>query len=235
MSIVQILPLITGPLTAVAFIGWLIARLFGHRKEKSLVESLRGAGIVQPGEVVKILEQFTSDEAKIKALRELLKYDNATAAKILEKAKSVTEVGRISLQQLKIAQWSFLGICLLLLLLTVVGLVAYAGGGTPLIPPSLKKVAVGPTDGKWNATITYDDRQTAPELTLSAEFADDETFQGVWATRELPRFKDDYTVGIELRSTNKVCVRLVLYDSTGRPVWRSKPLCTAPSKSLVPT
>jgi len=226
-TLVSVLPLITGPLTLVAFVAWLVTRwLFERQKEKSLVEALKGEGIVKAGEAVKILEQFKSDESKLTALKEMLNYDNATANKILEKAKSITEVGGVMLQRLKIAQSAFqvvLVLCLFLLL-TSIGLFAWGNTFTHTTL-SLRQVEIGQADSKWNAKISYDAGQPPAGTNVFVEFSDDEKFESVWGKFKLEPAENDKVVAFEKRPANKVCARLVLRDSHERIAAASKTLC----------
>lgn len=90
---------ITSVLSLCVFLGALFIWFSSRKRESSIVQKIRGAGIVNAETIINILKQFKSDEPRLKALQESLVYDKARAEGILEKVKTEIDVGRFSLSE----------------------------------------------------------------------------------------------------------------------------------------
>src|SRR5712692_2948929 len=87
---------ITSGLSFFAFVAALYVWLQSRQREHSILQTIRGEGVVDTQTVVRILKEFASDEHRIKALQEMLKYDEGRAKGVVEKVKRV-DVGNFSL------------------------------------------------------------------------------------------------------------------------------------------
>src|ERR1700722_13143073 len=114
---------ISSILSLVAFMASLFVWLQSRQRQTSVVETIKGEGIVDAERVVDILKQFRSDEARLQALEKVLGYDRARAEGVLEKVKPNGDAGKLSLvNQAHISrQLSKTGIFLLILALIPVG------------------------------------------------------------------------------------------------------------------
>jgi hypothetical protein len=86
-------------LSLLAFLAGLFVWLQSQKKERSVVDVIRGEGIVQADTVVKIVKQFKDDDKRLEALKEILKYSDARAKDVLDKVKPNVDVGKFSLTQ----------------------------------------------------------------------------------------------------------------------------------------
>jgi hypothetical protein len=86
---------VTTILSLLAFLGGLYAWLQSQKRERSLVDIVKGEGIVQGESVVGILEQFESDDARLNALQHVLGYSKDRAADVLLKVKPNVDVGKL--------------------------------------------------------------------------------------------------------------------------------------------
>ena len=94
--------IISTGLSAVVFIATLFVWLQARESEDSVVRAVSGKGVVDPKKVVHILKQFTSDEGRLDALREVLGYDNERAADVLKKVEPNINAGRLSLSDISV-------------------------------------------------------------------------------------------------------------------------------------
>jgi carboxypeptidase family protein len=89
---------ISSVLSLAAFLGALYIWLQSRKSEQSVVEIVKGQGVVDAATVVRVLKQFKSDEARLAALQHMLGYDASRAADVLQKVKANVDVQKLSLQ-----------------------------------------------------------------------------------------------------------------------------------------
>jgi hypothetical protein len=87
---------ISTALSLAAFISVLYVWLQSRARERSLLETVKGEGLIKPESVVQVLGTFTTDEARIQALREITGYDQRRAEGILDKVKSNVDLHKFS-------------------------------------------------------------------------------------------------------------------------------------------
>lgn len=75
-------------LSLCAIFGVLYVWLATRRLDRSIVETVRGQGIVEAASVVRVLKEFSSDEKRIEALQAMLGYDRERASDVVAKVKS---------------------------------------------------------------------------------------------------------------------------------------------------
>ena len=103
LNLFQIAAAVSAPLSLLSLFGAYLFYLGMRKRERSITESIRGAGIVLPDNgrtVVKILRQFKTDENRLEALNRIFKWDNIQTVKVLDIIKNnvdpVVFIGRQS-------------------------------------------------------------------------------------------------------------------------------------------
>ena len=83
-------------ISLVAFIVALYVWFQSRERERSVLESVKGQGIVHAESVVHVLKVFSTDETRLQALREVLGYDENRAEGVLTKVKSNVDLQKFS-------------------------------------------------------------------------------------------------------------------------------------------
>jgi hypothetical protein len=97
VTILQYAAGVTTVLSLLSFFGGLYVWLQSQKREQSVVDVIKGEGIVQAATVVRILKEFKSDETRLAALQQVLGYSKDRAADVLDKVKPNVDVGKLSL------------------------------------------------------------------------------------------------------------------------------------------
>lgn len=87
---------ITSAVSLAAFVAALYIWFQSRARETSVVETVRGQGIVNAELVVPLLKTFDTDEKRLEALREITGYDQKRAEGLLEKVKSNVDLEKFS-------------------------------------------------------------------------------------------------------------------------------------------
>lgn len=117
---------VTTILSLLSFLGGMFVWLQSQKREKSIVDTIKGEGIVDVTTVLKVLKQFKTDEARLSALQHVLGYSKDRASDVLDKVKPNVDVGRFSLVSQKQLQRRLVGTGIVLVLLA--GLSVAFGG-----------------------------------------------------------------------------------------------------------
>ena len=108
----------------ISFLGGLYVWLQSQKKEKSVVDTIKGEGIVQAEGVIQILKQFNSDETRLQALQQMLGYSKDRASDVLDKVKSNVDVRQFSLDNQVQLQRRLLVTGIVLFMLAILAIVA---------------------------------------------------------------------------------------------------------------
>lgn len=115
---------VTTILSLISFLGGLYVWLQSQKKEKSVVDTIKGEGIVQAEGVIQILKQFNSDETRLQALQQMLGYSKDRASDVLDKVKSNVDVRQFSLDNQVQLQRRLLVTGIVLFMLAILAIVA---------------------------------------------------------------------------------------------------------------
>lgn len=131
---------VTTILSLLSFLGGLYVWLQSQRKEKSVVDTIKGEGIVQAEGVVAILKEFKSDDTRLQALQQILGYSKDRASDVLDKVKSNIDVRRFSLDSQGQLQRRLVVTGIVLITLAVLSIVAsrVRAEESNSLPPSSK-------------------------------------------------------------------------------------------------
>ena len=120
----QVAASITTVISLVAFAIALYLRYLTASKEGSLRQLIAGEGIVDPGAVIAILQQFADDALRLQALGKLLGYDRTLSLRVLTKVTPEISTEAILMARQKDAARRVSIAAALIFALSVVGLVS---------------------------------------------------------------------------------------------------------------
>jgi hypothetical protein len=129
-------------LSLCAFLGVLYTWLASRRSERSVVETVRGQGIVEADTVVRVLKQFDSDDKRIEALHEMLGYDRERASDVVAKVKADIDVEALVVEQHTDSRKWLLIVSMVLIIFTLAAFVASNRAEGAKLDSTVERIAV---------------------------------------------------------------------------------------------
>ena len=136
-KIFNIAAAISTVLSLCAFLAALFIWFASRRRESSIVQKIKGEGIVRARDVVDILKQFGSDEHRFKALQQISEIEGIRAEGVLDKVKSEIDFGPFSLsEQINRRKQLVIAGTVLIIFALIAFLASQIGKPTPQPPPT---------------------------------------------------------------------------------------------------
>ena len=98
MVTTEVLSIVTGISTFLGIVGlfaYLYFTLLIRKSERSVQNLIEGDALFNAEQVLQILQQFTTDDARLEALKELTKYGTQKTSDFLLKVKDNVDIGRL--------------------------------------------------------------------------------------------------------------------------------------------
>lgn len=135
VDIAKVIVGVSSFLGLIALFGYLYFLQQIRAAEQSVLKVLEGEGQVISTQIVKILEQFKEEKARLQALKTLTNYDASKAQLLLSKVKKNVDIGKLAQLSTKRNLQLSLASAIFFILLSVGGLVYVVVERKPTSPP----------------------------------------------------------------------------------------------------